>query len=78
MAEENGPLKPGHVFYELLTHSHGLKIPIPDTFVLVSDARISHLCNDKHGNIQRLCPDENSPDWKEEFVTEFVERYFVY
>jgi hypothetical protein len=36
------------------------------------------LCNDKHGNIQRLCPDENSPDWKEEFVTEFVERYFVY
>ena len=74
MAEENGPLKPGYVFYELLSHSHGLKIPIPDTLVIDADARISHICNDKHGNIQRIAPDELSLEWKEEFVTQFVNR----
>lgn len=74
MAEENGPLQPGYKFYELLSYSHGLKVPIPDTLVVDAEARISHICNDKHGNIHRLRPDESSIDWKEDFVAQFVMR----
>ena len=74
MAEENGPMKPGYGFYELLSHCPGLKVPIPDTFVIEADARISHLCNDKNGNIRRIPPSESSLEWKEEFVTQFVNK----
>ena len=72
----SGPLNPGYKFYDILSHSSHLCVPIPDT-VVVDGPRIYHLFNDKNGYIKKAVPNLESREGIEAFIGSVMDR-FVY